>query len=82
MDVQENPWLVDGDFNVILSKEENLGGLPFTQHEATDFSLCLNACAFEDINFFGSKYTWWNRRVAEDCIFKRVDKILANSAFL
>jgi len=32
------PWIVGGDFNVILNEEEKLGGLPFTQHEAIDFA--------------------------------------------
>lgn len=32
------PWLVDGDFNVIMNDSRKLGGLPVTQQETLDFS--------------------------------------------
>lgn len=32
------PWLVGGDFNVILNDDEKLGGLLVTQVETTDFA--------------------------------------------
>ncbi|XP_070002593.1 uncharacterized protein LOC142165947 [Nicotiana tabacum] len=30
---------------------------------------------------FGSIFTWWNGRAEEDCIFKRLDRCLANAKF-
>ncbi|XP_060178137.1 uncharacterized protein LOC132608081 [Lycium barbarum] len=59
------PWIIGGDFNVILLEEEKLGGLPVT----------LNECYKE------SPFTWRNGRAAEDCIFKRLDRVVANSPF-
>ncbi|KAG5599048.1 hypothetical protein H5410_030418 [Solanum commersonii] len=38
------PWIIGGDFNVILNEEEKLGGLSFTQNEAIDFALFINNC--------------------------------------
>ncbi|KAG5599866.1 hypothetical protein H5410_031236 [Solanum commersonii] len=35
------PWLVGGDFNVILSLEEKLGGLPVYYQETEDFANCI-----------------------------------------
>lgn len=32
------PWLVEGNFNVILDESEKLGGLPVTQVKTTDFA--------------------------------------------
>lgn len=46
-----------GDFNVILNKEEKLGGQEFSQHEATDLATCINSCALTEVRFTGSKYT-------------------------
>ncbi|XP_060178276.1 uncharacterized protein LOC132608235 [Lycium barbarum] len=46
--------MVGGDFNVILSEEEKLGGLPGVLSHG---------------------------RAAEHCIFKRLDRVLANQAF-
>lgn len=73
------PWMVGGDFNVILNEEEKLGGLDFTQQEAIDFSQCMSVCA--EVNFTGSKYTWPSGRTNEVCIFKRLDRVLVNMEF-
>ncbi|KAK4721634.1 hypothetical protein R3W88_011867 [Solanum pinnatisectum] len=76
------PRIIGGDFNVIVSEEEKLGGLNFTQQEAIDFSLFINNCALSEVKFVGSKYTWWKGRIEEECIFKRLDRILVNQVFL
>ncbi|KAH0771764.1 hypothetical protein KY290_015745 [Solanum tuberosum] len=57
------PWLVGGDFNVILSNEEKIGGLPVYPQEVEDFACCN---------------THWNGRSDEECIFKRLDRVLYN----
>ncbi|XP_055800398.1 uncharacterized protein LOC129869822 [Solanum dulcamara] len=72
------PWMIGGDFNVICNEEEKLGGRPVTEAEVRDFNNCINVCNLEDCNFKGSKYTWWNGRTEEECIFKRLDKVLTN----
>ena len=38
----------------------------------------MNSCSLEEIKFTGSKYTWLNVRIGEDCLFKRLDTILGN----
>lgn len=57
------PWLVGGDFNVILNQKEKLWGL-------------------NDMGFSGSKYTWWNGRTGEACIYERLDRVLCNQMLL
>ncbi|KAG5577887.1 hypothetical protein H5410_058021 [Solanum commersonii] len=52
------PWIVRGDFNVILDESKKLGGLPITQNEITDFAQCVSTCALTEIKFTGSSYTW------------------------
>ncbi|XP_060182017.1 uncharacterized protein LOC132611631 [Lycium barbarum] len=54
-DQMELPWLVGGDFNVILNEDEKIGGLPVSPDEYEDFAFC------------------------SDCIFKRLDRMIANS---
>ncbi|KAG5632048.1 hypothetical protein H5410_003765 [Solanum commersonii] len=49
-------------------------GLPVTQYETIDFAHCINSCSLNELKFIGSKYTWWNGRIEEDCIFKRLDR--------
>lgn len=71
-------WLVGSDFNVILDDSEKLGGLPVTQQEILDFAQCMNNCALNELRFTGSRFTWWNERIQEDCIFKRLDRVFGN----
>jgi len=71
-----------GDFNVILNAEEKLGGLPFVHSEASDFAHCVNNSALMELPTTRSKFTWWNGRIEEGCIFKRLDRVLVNQEFL
>uniref|UniRef100_A0A1U7Y9B7 Uncharacterized protein LOC104245743 n=1 Tax=Nicotiana sylvestris TaxID=4096 RepID=A0A1U7Y9B7_NICSY len=77
----ELPWLVGGDFNVVLGKEEKIGGLPVYPPEYEDFAFCVNSCELFDLGFKGSPFTWWNGRPNEECIFKRLDRIMVNMPF-
>lgn len=52
-----SPWIVKGDFNVILSEEERIGGLPDNPNEYENFVFCLNSCKNIEINFKSSPYT-------------------------
>ncbi|XP_060194983.1 uncharacterized protein LOC132624181 [Lycium barbarum] len=73
---QDFPWIIGGDFNVIVFDEEKQGGLPVSSNETLDFSTCIQSCGLIDVGFNGSKFTWWNGRTEEDCIFKRLDRML------
>ncbi|WMV48900.1 hypothetical protein MTR67_042285 [Solanum verrucosum] len=77
-DLASTKWMVGGDFNVICNEEEKLGGRPVTEAEVRDFNYCINVCNLEDRGFKGSKYTWWNGRLGEECIFKRLDRVLGD----
>ncbi|XP_070013578.1 uncharacterized protein [Nicotiana sylvestris] len=77
----DSPWLVGGDFNVIWDEEEKFDGLPVSLNEIDDFLQCVNTCNLFDLGFKGSIFTWWNGRAEEDCIFKRLDRCLANIQF-
>nr|XP_016450038.1 PREDICTED: uncharacterized protein LOC107774897 [Nicotiana tabacum] len=75
------PWLVGGDFNVLLSEEEKIGGLSVYPPEYEDFAFCVNLCELFDTGYKGSPFTWWNGRPNTECIFKRLDRIFVNSPF-
>ncbi|XP_016457746.1 uncharacterized protein LOC107781540 [Nicotiana tabacum] len=77
----ELPWLVGGDFNVLLHESEKIGGLPVHPPEYEDFAACINSCGLFDQDYKGSPYTWWNRRPNSECIFKRLDRIFLNLPF-
>ncbi|XP_060170505.1 uncharacterized protein LOC132601442 [Lycium barbarum] len=75
------PWLIGGDFNVILNEEEKIGGLPVFPQEYKDFACCVNSCELSEVNFKGSPFTWCNGRINGECIFKRLDRMLVNDLF-
>ncbi|XP_060170642.1 uncharacterized protein LOC132601578 [Lycium barbarum] len=72
------PWLISVDFIVIMNDEEKIGGFPIYPNEYKDFAFCMNSCELSEVEFIGSPLTWWNGRVGQDCIFKRLDRILVN----
>ncbi|XP_060211818.1 uncharacterized protein LOC132639385 [Lycium barbarum] len=76
------PWLVGGDFNVISTEEETLGGLPVLYNEVVDFNHCLSSCGLQDLGYVGSTYTWWNGKAEEACIFKRLDRMVCSDKLL
>lgn len=75
------PWLVTKDFNIIRDDEEKFGGFPVLMNEINDFRHCVNTFNLTDLGFKGSIFTWWNGRADDDCIFKRLDRCLANLEF-
>ncbi|XP_019225846.1 PREDICTED: uncharacterized protein LOC109207391 [Nicotiana attenuata] len=61
------PWLVGGDFNVILHEDEKIGGLPVHPPEYEDFAFCVYSCGLFEQGYKGSPFTWWNGRSNAAC---------------
>ncbi|XP_059277925.1 uncharacterized protein LOC132032170 [Lycium ferocissimum] len=47
------PWLVGGDFKVIIEAAEKCGGLPVQFTETGDFRHCIDSCQLMDLGFTG-----------------------------
>lgn len=75
------PWLVAGDFNVILTEKEKYNGLTVYLSEVEEFVHCIDTCALYDLGFKDNVYTCWNGRLDGACIFKRLDRYLASQQF-
>ncbi|KAG5619892.1 hypothetical protein H5410_005110 [Solanum commersonii] len=73
---QDHPWIVGGDFNMVLNKKEEIGGLLVMGYEVQDFLNCIESNELYHVQFKGSAFTWWNGRLGTDCISERLDKIL------
>ncbi|EOY17514.1 Uncharacterized protein TCM_042330 [Theobroma cacao] len=69
----EVPWLVGGDFNVILKREERLYGSAPHEGAMEDFASTLLDCGLLDGGFEGNSFTWTNNRM-----FQRLDRIVYN----
>lgn len=72
------PWLIGGDFNIIISCEKKIVGLPVYPQECKDFAFYDNSCDLVDVKFKGSPFTWWSGWTDNECIFRILDRILVN----
>jgi hypothetical protein len=72
------PWLLLGDFNLILSSVEKFGGRPFGSLSHRHFEDFVHSNALIGLGFSGNKFTWSNHRQGHVNIRKRLDKNLAN----
>ena len=55
--LNDNPWCAVGDFKVITSVEEKLGGLAYKMRKSIEFINVIEACGLLDIGFSGQKST-------------------------
>ncbi|KAG5620558.1 hypothetical protein H5410_005776 [Solanum commersonii] len=76
-----NATIVGGDFNVVLNREEKIGGMPVTAADIKDFRNYIESSDLSQISFKGCLFTWRNGRAGDDCIFERLDRILQNAEF-
>ncbi|KAH0769661.1 hypothetical protein KY290_013642 [Solanum tuberosum] len=75
----QDRWGVTGDFNMIINREEKIGGRPHMMEESIDFIECLNECGLQDTGFTGSKVTWCDNRDPPNTIWKRLDRLVFNT---
>ncbi|KAH0755697.1 hypothetical protein KY290_025967, partial [Solanum tuberosum] len=52
--------LIVGDFNVVLNRDEKIGGLPIMATDYEDFKTCIESCDLNQVQFKGSPFTWSN----------------------
>nr|XP_027082134.1 uncharacterized protein LOC113704429 [Coffea arabica] len=76
----QRPWIVVGDFNVVVEPWEKRGGRPFRVAEARDFVDFMASAGLFDGGFSGSNFTWCNNRHGRARIWKRLDRVLLNEA--
>ncbi|KAL0449729.1 UNVERIFIED_CONTAM: hypothetical protein Slati_1529300 [Sesamum latifolium] len=75
------PWLCIGDFNEILFQHEKTGAIR-PAWQISDFRQALNDSDLSDLGYSGSKFTWCNRRQHPDTVRARLDRAVANPAWL
>uniref|UniRef100_A0A803PNA5 Reverse transcriptase domain-containing protein n=1 Tax=Cannabis sativa TaxID=3483 RepID=A0A803PNA5_CANSA len=74
------PWVVLGDFNDILERDERIGAR--VKYNPSSFKDCIVACNLEDVKFGGSFFTWNNKQKGEDRIYSKIDKVMANRSWM
>ncbi|KAG6683712.1 hypothetical protein I3842_12G027600 [Carya illinoinensis] len=71
-------WLCCGDFNELLTNEEQHGGVNRTFSQMEYFREALDECELSDLGYEGSKFTWSNKREGNGFIKERLDRAFGN----
>ncbi|KAL2904673.1 Tetratricopeptide repeat protein 23-like [Bienertia sinuspersici] len=75
------PWLLMGDFNCVINLEERLGSAVRVS-EMDPPRRCFELCGLQDIPYSGHFYTWTNKQLAQDRVFSKLDRVLANETLM
>lgn len=82
IDCTRFPWLLIGDFNVILSSGDKKGGKGFDDRLAIRaFNDFVFGQSLQDLGFTGPSFTWCNNRRGRARILIRLDRAFGNSKF-
>ncbi|KAL6224830.1 hypothetical protein ACLB2K_003685 [Fragaria x ananassa] len=76
------PWLVVGDFNVVLGSHEKKGGAPVCARSCEEFQAMSDICQLVHIDTKGAQFTWARRKGVRGNVELRLDRCLANLDWL
>ncbi|WOK97008.1 hypothetical protein Cni_G05716 [Canna indica] len=83
LDINGISWLIVGDMNCILMREEKRGGRPFIINQSvSDFSHFVNGTGLIDAGFVGPAFTWTNKRENSRKISAMLDRVLYDAKWL
>ncbi|KAK8655795.1 hypothetical protein V6N13_108361 [Hibiscus sabdariffa] len=71
------PWILGGDFNVILHSNERMGGAERHVETCSQFGQFISDVGLHDLGFQGPRYTW-----KRGTLHQRLDRCLSNDAWL
>ncbi|XP_075081553.1 uncharacterized protein LOC142166363 [Nicotiana tabacum] len=72
-----DPWLLMGDFNVVLSVEDRVNGTPIQEAKSRDFKNFLQVTGVMEMKVEGRTFAWTNNHV-----YIRFDRELINPAWV
>lgn len=81
--VQYNyPWILAGDLNFILNREEKEGGITPSQSSLDANNLLIDKVGLVSLPYIGNPFTWTNRRDEGELILERLDRFLASLGWM
>ncbi|KAL6190669.1 hypothetical protein ACLB2K_037063 [Fragaria x ananassa] len=76
------PWIVVGDFNVVLGAHEKKGGAPVSRLSCEEFQAMSDICELIHVDTKGAQFTWARRRGVRGNVELRLDRCLVNLHWL
>lgn len=71
-----------GDFNIITTLEEKLGGNQVVTNYMLHFNNFLNNVDLFSLRAAGLPFTWANKHEDDTLIFERLDRVCVNANFI
>ncbi|KAL0006084.1 hypothetical protein SO802_013645 [Lithocarpus litseifolius] len=78
----QGPWMLVGDFNAFLHTSEKKSIRPPQTSQVNAFREALGSCHLIDLGFKGYPFTWNNKRPGEANTKIRLDRGVANEAWI
>ncbi|XP_024976233.1 uncharacterized protein LOC112514134 [Cynara cardunculus var. scolymus] len=75
------PWVVLGDFNVMLFPHDRYGGSSRRNVDMSEFYTCVEDVELFDLHYTGIHFTWNQKPNEEGGIRRKLDRVLANTEF-
>ncbi|KAL0416378.1 UNVERIFIED_CONTAM: Secreted RxLR effector protein [Sesamum latifolium] len=80
--IADIPWLVGGDFNMVLDISEVCGQSGDIRSATEDFQACLHDTGLINLSMQGEWFTWHNCSSDTQSLWKKLDRILVNDSWL
>ncbi|KAL0287501.1 UNVERIFIED_CONTAM: hypothetical protein Sangu_2689100 [Sesamum angustifolium] len=80
--IVDDPWLVLGDFNAVIDDSEVCGRAADTHASMMEFRNCIRDTGLVQLPFIGCPYTWHNCSEGTRSLWKRLDRMLVNLAWM
>lgn len=77
-----SPWLCMGDFNEVLSVDEQIGGNERESWQIAAFQDAVDDCRLSDLGYHGLPYTWDNRQDGDRNVKCRLDREFGDEVFM
>lgn len=77
----QGAWIVAGDFNCPLYKEDRIGSEVLFA-ELDDFRRCIDDCDLTDLTSIGCKYSWSNNQDGDNRVMSKIDRCLINADWM
>ena len=79
--VDDSPWVVLGDFNVVCRPEERSGGDTSWPSYMEDLNVCYYDNSLDDLKFTGNILTW-SKGAVDGFLARKLDRVLVNNSWL
>lgn len=67
------PWIITGDFNEMIPREDKFGGRLVSISKTINFHECLNTCGMINLGLSSPRYTWTNRQPLPHLTQERIE---------